>query len=166
MKKENWRKTEQYLMPVNKEVSAKGKYDLYPTMKIEDGKITQGFEFLAQLLVDEKRIIIDGYMGVFFENFKSHLQEYFDKCELKVNWMDVSTALKTEAEIDKMIAPFLGGDDPVFGSRTTLNLIDFYQSEKIKNFKSDENADLNIVYGVGASLTGKSNYQSGCIEIR
>ena len=44
----NWRKTDQFLMPVSKEVPAKGMYDLYPTLKIEDGKIGEGFESLAE----------------------------------------------------------------------------------------------------------------------
>jgi mannose-6-phosphate isomerase class I len=70
-----------------------------------------------------------------------------------VNWVDISTALKTKSEIDIMIAPFLGGNDPIFGSRTTLVLSDLFQAEKLQDIKMDKKTDLNIVYGIGAGLT-------------
>jgi len=66
MKNKNWRNTDQFLMPVNKQIPAKGKYDLYPTLRIEDGKIDEGFESLARAVANEKQLIIDGYVGVFF----------------------------------------------------------------------------------------------------
>ena len=151
---ENWRKSDQFLMPqkkVNPEVQ--GKYSLYPATKIEDGKITDGFETLAQEIANKKQIIIDGYIGVFFEEFKEQLNAEFNKLGKKVAWQSADEALKPESEINKIIAPFLGGNDPIFGSRTTLNLIDFYQSEKLQKIKPDEKADINIVYGIGAGLT-------------
>jgi mannose-6-phosphate isomerase class I len=151
--KSEWRKSSQFIMPAKKQAESTGKYGLYPTHVVGKRKIFKGFESLATEILSQKTVIIDGYIGVFFENFSSQLQQYFEEDGLKVNWMDVSTALKNEIEIDKMIAPFIGGDDPVFGSRTTLELIDFFQPEKIKSFKPDENADFNIIYGIGASLT-------------
>jgi len=151
--KNNWRNTSQFLMPAVKTTGQKGKYDIYPTHLLEDGKIEKGFEGLAGLLTQHRTVLMDGFVGVFFENFKKNLQEYFDRKKLKVHWIDTSTALKSEAEIDKMIAPFLGGDDPLFGTRTTLNLADFFRPEKLESFVLDETADLNIIYGIGAQLT-------------
>ncbi len=170
--KEDWRKSDQYLMPqkkVNPEVQ--GRYSLYPAAKIEDGKIAGGFETLALEIADKRQIIIDGYIGVFFEEFKEKLIAEFNKLGKKVVWHSTVEALKPESEINKLIAPFLGGDDPIFGSRTTLDLSDFYQSEKLQKLKekvsgqSAENksplsgrglgeaSDINIIYGVGAGLT-------------
>ena len=154
MKKENWRNTDQYLMPVSKEVSAKGMYDLYPTLKIKDGKIFEGFELLAQRILTEKQIIIDGYTGVFFTQFQKRLNAELIKHGKTVVWKSTDDALKTEAEIDKMIEPFLGGDDPIFGKRTTLNLSDFFDSDKLKHLKPDPNSDINILIGCGATLAG------------
>ena len=153
--KEDWRKSDQYLIPQKKVNSdVQGRYSLYPAAKIEDGKIVGGFETLAKEIAVKKQVIIDGYLGVFFEEFKEKLISEFNKLGKKVVWHSTVEALKPESEINELIAPFLGGDDPVFGSRTTLDLIDFFQNKKLKNFVLDENAVINIVYGVGASLSG------------
>jgi mannose-6-phosphate isomerase class I len=147
-----WRNSSQFLMPASKPNERIGRYGLYPSHSVGENKIFTGFEGLAKEIRLHKTAIIDGYVGVFFENFRKQLQIYFDKKGLKINWVDTSKALKPEPEIDKMIAPFMGGDDPIFGSRTTLDLSDFFQTEKIQNIKLDECADLNIVYGIGAGL--------------
>lgn len=157
-----WRNSSQFLMPASKQIESVGRYGLYPSHSVGENKIFRGFEGLAEEIELHKTVIMDGYVGVFFENFRNQLQLYFDKKGSKVNWIDVSKALKPEPKIDKMIAPFLGGDDPIFGSRTTLDLSDFYQAEKLQNIKLDESADLNIVFGIGAGL---SNIQGTLIYI-
>lgn len=152
--KEYWRKSSQFLMPSSKHVVGNGKYDIYPSHALDDGKILLGFESLADEMAKHQSVIIDGYIGVFFDDFRKNLSKYFKNRNLNVNWIDVSVALKPEAEIDEMIAPFLGGDDPLFGTRTTLCLIDFFDGQKLHSFQLVETADLNIVYGFGALLTG------------
>jgi len=154
MQESNWREADQFLMPVNKEVSAKGMYDLYPTLKIEDGKIAEGFESLAWQLKDEKQLVIDGYIGVFFIDFREKLDAEFQKLGKKASWQSTDESLKTEELIDRMIEPFLGGDDPIFGKRTTLQLADFYNTAKLQSLKPDPLADISILLGCGAALTG------------
>ena len=151
--KQNYRNSSQFLMPNEKQQKNIGEYGLYPTHSVGEGKIFKGFENLAAEIQNHKTIIIDGYLGVFYENTKENLQSEFEKNGLKINWIDVSKALKSETEIEKLIQPFLGGDDPIFGTRTTLELSDFFQAEKLNNFELNENNNINIVYGVGASLT-------------
>lgn len=147
-----YRKTEQLLMPADKQKEKIGRYALYPTHSVGENKIQKNFESLAAEIQNKKTIIIDGYLGVFYENVKENLQNNFEKLGIKTNWIDTSQALKTEAEIDKLVEPFLGGNDPIFGTRTTLNLADFFQTEKLKHFKLDKDADINIIYGIGACL--------------
>ena len=148
-----WRNSSQFLMPASKQKENIGKYDLYPTHSVGKNKIFNEFEKLAKEIQQHKSVIIDGYIGVFFEEFKEKLNAELNKLDKNVVWHSVDEALKPESEIDNLTAPFLGGNDPIFGSRTTLGLIDFYQSEKLQNIKLDEKADINIVYGIGASLT-------------
>jgi mannose-6-phosphate isomerase class I len=154
MKIENWRNTDQYLMPVVKEKSAIGMYDIYPTLKIEDGKIFEGFESLAKFIIGEKQVIIDGYIGVFFPKFQEKLNAELSSLGKRAVWKSTSEAMKTEEEISQMIEPFLGGDDPIFGKRATLNLSDFFDSDKLQRMKPDQNSDINILIGCGAALVG------------
>lgn len=151
--KNTWRKSSQFLIPAVKTTVQKGKYDIYPTHVLKNGQIEKGFEGLAEELAKHRTILIDGFVGVFFEDFRKNLEEYFNQLQLKIHWIDATIALKSEAEIEKLIAPFLGGNDPLFGTRTTLNLTDFFRVEKLKSLELNETADLNIIYGVGAQLT-------------
>ncbi|MCU4177036.1 class I mannose-6-phosphate isomerase [Carboxylicivirga sp. N1Y90] len=146
------RKSEQYLLPAKKEESAVGMYDLYPSLKLEEGKIDEGLVSLVQQLTEYKTIIIDGYIGVFYDKIQEVINAEFEKQGKKVAWFDINSALKPEAEIDKMIAPFLGGDDPIFGTRATCSLSDFYDKQKLAAMQPDVSADVNIIIGVGASL--------------
>jgi mannose-6-phosphate isomerase class I len=159
MKNKNWRNTDQFLMPVNKQIPAKGKYDLYPTLKIEDGKIHEGFASLARAIADEIQIIIDGYIGVFFEDFRNELNAELGKLGKSVEWHSIAEAMKAESEIEQMIAPFLGGNDPIFGTRTSLQLTDFFDPTKmqeLRNAGTEElsSSDIQIIYGCGAALSG------------
>lgn len=147
-----YRKSSQFLMPAEKEKESVGDYGLYPTHSLGEGKICIGFESLAFELQKHKTIILDGYQGVFYENIRENLNACFEAEGLNVNWIDVSECLKTEAEINTLIAPFLGGENPIFGTRTTLELADFFQTNKLAAIRIDNTAELNIIYGVGASL--------------
>lgn len=147
------RKTDQYIIPLKKPGNQTGQYDLYPSYKLESGKIGSGFKDLADKIADHKSIIIDGYIGVFFDRIRQSLNREFENWDKKVHWIDIGFALKSEDEINEMIELFLGGEDPIFGTRTTLELIDYFHQEKLQEIEPDKDADINIIYGVGASLT-------------
>lgn len=141
-------------MPAQKEKEIVGEYGLYPTYSLGEGKIHTGFEKLAAKLSNYKTVLIDGYQGVFYENIREKLEFEFRIKGINTNWINIAKTLKPESEIDSIIEPFLGGDDPIFGTRTTLDLVDFFQIKKLKEISLSKKSDLNIIYGVGASLTG------------
>jgi len=149
---EKIRKTEQLELPVTKGEPATG-YDIYPVFTIPDGKIEIGYTSLAKELVNYKNIKIDGYGGIRFEDVREELTEAFSSFGVQPIWVNVATALKPEHEIDQMITPFLGGDDPIFGKITSLELKDFFSAEALKQL-CQCNADDTIViyYGIGAQL--------------
>lgn len=148
-----WRKTKQFLLPDVKPESQPGMYDIYPVHPMGEGKIYRGFESLATEIAKHKVVIIDGYQGVFFREIVEQLNSYFSHWDLQVQWINMDDYLLSPAEIERITAPFLGGDDPLFGTRTTLTLIDFFDSEKFSGLNPDPTFDLNIIYGTGAGLS-------------
>ena len=149
-----WRKTEQNLLPVVKPLQTEGKYNIYPSFKLEENQIFSGFESLDEVLLKQKNVVIDGYIGVFYDQFSQKLEENFKKKQIKTSWKFTSDYLKHQKVIDEMISPFTGADDPVFGKRTSLKLEDFFDINLLKELKPDNEADLNIIIGPGATLAG------------
>jgi len=148
-----WRRTRQFLLPGIKTTPEAGKYDAYPAFKIEGEQIFEGFESLVSIIKKHKTIIIDGYGGNFFDSVQSQL----DKClraQGKIpSWKNCSDYYKSETEIEEMISPFTGEKDPIFGTRTSLNLEDFFNLKQLQNLDQDKNADINLIIGPGASLS-------------
>jgi mannose-6-phosphate isomerase class I len=150
----NKRNTKQFLMPVNKPPVRPGAYDIYPSHDIGEKKIFSGFESLARRLLSQTTVVIEGYTGVFFEDFQENLNAELQKLGIRTCWTYVKSAFKEETEITRMISPFLGGDDPLFGKRTTLELADFFDHTCLSSLKPDPAFVLNILIGPGASLAG------------
>ena len=148
------RKTTQFLIPEQVKPTEAGSYDIYPGFKVTDGAIQTGYQELATYIKQHKTVIIDGYAGVFWTEIVQNLSTILKKENLQTMWYNISAAMKDGEEIDEMIAPFLGGDDPIFGYRTTLFLKDFFRTDLLPLFRPDEEADINIIYGPGASLSG------------
>ena len=153
-----YRNTQQHLLPTERPIPQSGQYDIYPSLVLDSNKIFNGFESLAKKIAGHQNIIIDGYCGVFYEDFQSDLTQALHKLGIKPLWQAVSTALKAEDEIDRLIEPYLGGDDPIFGKRTSLNLEDLFESEKLAALQADKNARMNILIGPGASLCNREGF--------
>lgn len=155
------RKTSQPLLPVNAVVKTDGTYNVFPSLKT-NAEIFVGFKSLANAIAKQKTVVIDGFGGVLWENFKNHLNAALTEKNLKVLWYDIESCLKSSSEIEDMIKPNLNGDDPVFGKRYLGELADFFDSEKLSLLQADTTADLCIVYGTGASL---ANWQGKLIYV-
>ena len=149
-----WRKTSQCLLPDLRPLPINGNYDIYPSFKLDDNQIFEGFEALAGLFIKHSIIIVDGYAGVFYGHFREKLDGYLKKQGVRTSWRYTSDFFKPEKIIDEMISPFLGGDDPLFGKRTDLILEDFFDLPLLNNVAPDPEADINILVGPGASLSG------------
>jgi mannose-6-phosphate isomerase class I len=149
-----WRKTTQKLAPVFHTPAPPGQYDIYPAFPIGPGKIGLGYEALAARLVDHRKVVIDGYGGVFWSDFQAQLDAALRRIGIQAKWLNVEDALRPEPEIDRLIAPFLGGDDPLFGTRFRGQLREFFDEERLYALRPDPDARLNILYGCGAALAG------------
>ena len=110
--------------------------------------------FIGIEISQQKSVIIDGYQGVRFGVFNNELSKELTRLGVKALWWDCTAAMKGASEIDEMVSPFLGGDDPIFGYRTSLDLADFFDAGALKKIQPDKAAQVNIIYGTGAALAG------------
>lgn len=135
----------------------KSNYNLDPFIELIDENCWSGWDAVANRLaatIDgtaQPRIIIECYAGV-------HIAEI---CTALTNRLAPATFVETlpsvfkpEIEIDRLCAPDLGGDDPVFGRMTRLVMEDFIDPEKVSALRETLAATrgLAIVCGPGASL--------------
>lgn len=148
------RKTTQYVLPAEKREQEKNGYDIYPTHDLGDGKIFGDYASLARRIAGSRQVVIDGYVGVRFDDFAHELGKALAALGKKPVWWSTEAAMKSTDEIDALIAPYLGGDDPIFGFRTSLTLNDFLDAEKLGRIAPDPTADMNILMGPGAALAG------------
>ena len=151
------RKTSQELAPIQHQPTPQGQYDIYPAFPIGDNKLLVGFEPLATYLSHYDRVVIDGFGGVFWDQFRETLDRELHQQGITPAWVDVRTAQLPETQIEALVEPFLGGDDPIFGTRFTGSLADFYDSEKLAKLEPASDADLSIIFGCGAMLANWQN---------
>jgi mannose-6-phosphate isomerase class I len=129
-------------------------YDIYPVYSLGEGQIELGPAALAGCLAEHKLVVLEGFGGVLWENIRQQLEAALSGRGLTTCWQAVDTALLPEAQIDRMLAPYLGGDDPIFGRRYPGSLEDFFDPVKLAKIAPDPQFDLNIIYGPGSALAG------------
>ncbi len=151
---ENYRKTEQFLAAEKAKETQPGNYDIYPAFPVGNGKIQSGSKSLADWIIQHPAVVIDGYVGVFWQKLAAEVGEILARSGKTVRWFHTEAAMKSEEEIDRMIAPSLGEKDSIFGKITDKKLIDWFDTEKLQKIKPDTNADINILIGCGAALAG------------
>jgi len=148
------RKSEQYVMPIHFENQKDmDGYNIYPSFELTSGTIQTGVESLVNALPKQGNIIIDGYMGVPWKGFMEAFSDELAKKGVEHIVRAISSAHKDEHDIETMVTPYLGGDDPVFGKIFPGDLDDFFDEEKLKAIQLEKEV-LNIIYGSGASLSG------------
>lgn len=152
--KGNLRETEQFELPLKK-TAYPTRYDIYPTHRIGDDLIHAGYDSLAGALASSSVIKLDGYIGIRFEDVKENLQTAFSRIGVQPVWIDTASCLKDEEQIEEIIAPFLGGEDPVFGRLCNLEINDFFNLEKLNNISEEISDQPVIFYGLGSGLVPK-----------
>jgi predicted NBD/HSP70 family sugar kinase/mannose-6-phosphate isomerase class I len=154
--RKEWRKSSQALMPAHQSGTGKttGQYNIYPFQSIGAGTIFSGYGSLAEWIATQKLVIIDGYVGTDWEMILQQCSVYFREKNINAVWYQTSAFEKDEAEIEAMVQPFLGEENSVWGKKTTLQLEDFYQLDKLRSIDPDMQFDVNIIIGTGAAICG------------
>ena len=147
------RKTKQTVLPVEKPEAGPTHYDMYPAFHLGSGQIYTGIDSLAAYIAGQKKVIIEGYVGVRWHQWKAALQKALP-ADLRLQIIDTNDWFLPEDQINALLQPYLGTDDSIWGTRCDKVLIDFLDRDKIAGSRLDPSADLHIVMGPGASLLG------------
>jgi mannose-6-phosphate isomerase class I len=146
-------------MPAIKPVPETGSYDIYPSFNAGNGKIFRGLSSLASVIAREELVLIDGYSGTFFDQIIEELDHLILKDHgLRPFWINTCEFLKNEDEINDLLAPSLGGDDPLFGKRSEAVLSDFFETDFRVTYSSVSRKSPVIIYGIGAALFSDAGF--------
>lgn len=94
---------------------------------------------------------VECYSGVFEEDIRAAFLQHFQPHHLFLS----SRAFLAPAEVDRLVASDLGGDDPVFGRLTRLTMADFLCPEKLGALRREIDcieSGVIVVLGAAALL--------------
>lgn len=150
------RKTSQKLPPEQWAPPPAGRYDIFPAFDIGPDRVFTGFASLAERIAAAGTVVIDGYIGVLWERFRADLDNALRARGVNATWVWAGTAMRDAEEIERMVEPFLGGDDPLWGTRFTGRLADFFEPAALADLARhrDPAEGLAVLYGPGAALAG------------
>jgi mannose-6-phosphate isomerase class I len=95
-------------------------------------------------------IVVECYVGVHETEFLQELKQRL-KPSLALH---AAKAMLPAEKVDRLVAPFLGGDDPVFGFLSELNLPQFFDEENLGCLRNTvKNVSEGVVLVVGCGAT-------------
>ncbi|GAA4169503.1 class I mannose-6-phosphate isomerase [Sphingobacterium ginsenosidimutans] len=135
-------------------------YNILPTFPVQ-GKLSNSYHELVDHLIEHDIHCIDGFVGINWEIPVAQIQQEFVKRGLTVRFVSMETAFLPESSIQEKVAPYLGGNDPLFGKKAPLQLAAYFDTVKLAAFEEILNntaADEYIIfYGPGAALLDNSS---------
>jgi mannose-6-phosphate isomerase class I len=140
-------------VPIVKNKQQFDSYDVFPAFELKEEQIKEGYLTLFEKVQTSKLLVLDGYVGIDWREITEALSAYFTQQGIQHNLINSADYYKSSSEIEEMIAPYLGGDDPVFGTKTDLTLSDYVDSSLVNSIHVDSTV-TTVVYGTGASLSG------------
>ncbi len=152
------------LLPERMNKFPRGPFDTFPNFKISKGIIEKGYSALADIIIADipkglRILVIDGYHGTQWEEFISGLTKALENHKIIPELINIQSAYLSEEKIKNTIAPFLGGDDPIFGMHFPLGPEYLFDAEKLSELRitasikrGNKAKDLTVIYGSGSSL--------------
>ncbi len=155
-----------FLAPLPDELKdfPRGPYNRFPVFSPRRGEIERGFASLALRIQHTMRrgtrvLVIDGFNGVDWKQFRTSLSIGLGALGISAAWHAMEESLKAPETIGEHLAPFLGGDDPLFGRAYPFGPDHLFDAEKIANLRttvalarSEASHSLTIVSGCCAGL--------------
>lgn len=95
-------------------------------------------------------LLVECYAGVFQEEISNGLRQKFSDAL----WIDSRDCFLPPQEIDRLVEPYLGGDDPIFGYLSSLKLSQFFSAEKLNRVRASivEATQTIVIIGPGAAI--------------
>jgi len=141
--------------------TAPGVYDLYPSYPIPEGQIRTGYEAVASVIgtalqQGARHVAVDGFGGTLWEAFQETLEKllhhHFGDSE--IIWRNTSSCFLSEPMLTTRLAPYLGGNDPIFGKLYEGYLSELFDPDNLQALGTTSDKRPLIIYGVGAALAG------------
>jgi len=140
-----------------------GGYDKFPVVEIP-GAAEQAWRgwpaicrelFSAMDAASAPLLAIECYPGVFQEETGEALRA----ARTDIQLIDMREALLAEEDIEQLIAPFTGGDDPIFGFVSNLSLHSFFDPHRLKKIQEQASSAGSppVLLGPGAFLAAPAN---------
>ena len=135
-------------------------YDKFPFVRVSDsdGDCIPGWEAIAKrldaaLAGKSSVVCVECYPGANLDEIERGLDSVLQP-RLVVR---AEACLKSSQELDSMLAPYLGGNDPVFGRMNGITLQDFLDPRKVAEARQSIRATAAeegriLVLGAGAAL--------------
>jgi predicted NBD/HSP70 family sugar kinase/mannose-6-phosphate isomerase class I len=133
--------------------TAPGGYNIYPYESLGSGHIFSGYAGLASWISQQKTVLIDGYIGIDWEELRERIAQELNALGVRAIWYEADAWLKPADVIEEIVAPFLGTQGTVWGKRTTLTLGDFFRPS-LAELEVTRGEGVTIVCGIGAGLCG------------
>ena len=141
-------------------------YDKFPVVPVPDaaGACVVGWDAIGDRLreVIARRgarrtvLVVECYPGVHEDEVRQELERRVQPA-LTVRAAD---AMLSPANVDALVEPFLGGDDPVFGFLSDLTLPEFFDEERLRHGREAirrVGEGVVLVVGCGARLFGEGD---------
>jgi len=130
-------------------------YDLRPHIKVPgDHFCDRGWDAIADRLKREfdsgnRVVVLDCYTGVLTDDVREKLGQ-----RLGYTVINSESAMRSKEEILKLVEPFNGGDDPIFGLMNNLQLSQFFDNQQVAEIRRQiENSQERVLLcGIGAAL--------------
>ncbi|HLJ90815.1 MAG TPA: class I mannose-6-phosphate isomerase [Candidatus Angelobacter sp.] len=133
-------------------------YDKFPFVRVSDsddgcyrGWREIGDALKAAIRLPRSIVCVESYPGAYVDQIEEALVQALAPAVI----VRAASCLKSPAEIESMLAPYLGGDDPVFGRMNGLMVTDFLCRDKVSRAQEQigqVKQGTVLIIGTGASL--------------
>ncbi len=140
----------------------KARYDKYPFVSVNghESDCWVGWEAIGERLRESIQksgkhkvvIAMECYTGILDDEVVPALREQLSASSIHITR---ECAFKTTSDIEILVEPYLGGNDPIFGFMASLCMEDYLDAQKVKSLQDELSAateGIHLVYGPGALL--------------